>query len=480
MNYADTARIKSVLTNCWHTFVETVEEADVVIFDTCSVRQKSEDKVTGKLKEIPQDKKVRITGCMIQHNFRNSKISNETKDRIIPGLMEKGNFLWNVLTNHPIVLWFTSDEINEQLDDLQDQENNIAYVNHAYNPLFHRLTQKRHNIELFFRIDDTGLLPIIIQKLWYEVAADAEPTNEYTSLIPKGTNQNLDEKSKTAHVPISKGCSQFCAFCIVPYARGLEKHLPVDQVVTEAKHHIANGVEEIILLGQIVNKHPHFVEICKQILAIPWLKRLRYTSPYPTYYSDELLALHENEPKMCPHIHMPLQSGSDTILKKMFRGYNSGQFKTFVDKIRNLKRDISITTDIIVGFCDETEEDFQASLDLVQYAKFDMVYIGKYSTRPGTFAHKKYIDNVPAQVKQERRTKLNELLRSISATNNQKEIGTQRDVLINKIDKDRVGAYTDNMKNVIIQTTEPNQFTLGEFSHVTITDSGAFKLFAQV
>ena len=128
MNYADTARIKSVLTNCWHTFVETVEEADVVVFDTCSVRQKSEDKVTGKLKEIPTNKKVWITGCMIQHNFRNSKIANETQDRIIPGLMEKGNFLGNVVTNDPIILWFTTDEINEQLDDMRDHSNNIAYV----------------------------------------------------------------------------------------------------------------------------------------------------------------------------------------------------------------------------------------------------------------------------------------------------------------------------------------------------------------
>ena len=105
-------------------------------------------------------------------------------------------------------------------------------------------------------------------------------------------------------------------------------------MVAEAKHHIQEGAEEIVLLGQIVNKHPDFVEICKQILAIPGLKRLRYTSPYPTYYSDELLTLHENEPKMCPHIHMPLQSGSNTVLKKMFRGYTVEQFKEFVDKIR--------------------------------------------------------------------------------------------------------------------------------------------------
>lgn len=145
----------------------------------------------------------------------------------------------------------------------------------------------------------------------------------------------MKNNTKTAYVPISTGCSQFCAFCIVPYARGLEKHLPVDDIIREVKHHIDAGVQEITLLGQIVNKHPHFVEICRRILDLPGdLQWLRYTSPYPTYYSDELLALHEQEERMCPHIHMPLQSGSSRVLKKMFRGYNREQFIEFVDKIR--------------------------------------------------------------------------------------------------------------------------------------------------
>jgi tRNA-2-methylthio-N6-dimethylallyladenosine synthase len=135
----------------------------------------------------------------------------------------------------------------------------------------------------------------------------------------------------------------------------------------------------------------------------------------------------------------------------MFRGYTAEQFKEFVDKIRNLKRKISITTDIIVGFCDETEEDFQASLDLVQYARFDMIYIGKYSTRKGTFAQRKYIDNVDPVTKQERRTKLNDLLTQISRENNTQEVGTQRPIMINKIEKDRFSGYTDNMKTVIIK-----------------------------
>jgi tRNA A37 methylthiotransferase MiaB len=128
----------------------------------------------------------------------------------------------------------------------------------------------------------------------------------------------------------------------------LEKHFPVDQIINETKIHLQHGAEEIVLLGQIVNKHPEFITIVKKILKLKGLKRLRYTSPYPTYYSKELLDLHEKEEKLCPHIHIPLQSGSNTMLKKMFRGYTVQQAKEFIDNIKKLTRKISITTDIIV------------------------------------------------------------------------------------------------------------------------------------
>ena len=124
-----------------------------------------------------------------------------------------------------------------------------------------------------------------------------------------------------------------------------------------------------------MNKHPKFVEIVKEVLKLKGLKWLRYTSPYPTYYSRELLQLHQKESKLCPHIHMPMQSGSDAVLKRMFRGYNVKDARRFIDEIRALKRDISITTDIIVGFPSETEGDFQKTLDLVKYGRFDMIYI---------------------------------------------------------------------------------------------------------
>ncbi len=280
---------------------------------------------------------------------------------------------------------------------------------------------------------------------------DVELTNEYSSIIPHGTNQLFKDNTKTAYVPISTGCNQFCAYCIVPYSRGLEKNRPVEEIITEVKYHLSQGVEEITLLGQIVNKHPDFVEILRQILPLEGLRRLRYTSPYPTYFPKELLELHETEEKLCPHIHMPLQAGSDTILKSMFRGYSVQQYKEFVDNIRALKRPISITTDIIIGFCGETEEDFQASLDLMEYAKFDMVYMGIYSPRPGTIAAKKLKDDVSREVKKERWQRMNEILRRISEENNKAEIGTKRLMMVNKVTDKFFSGYADNMKNIIIK-----------------------------
>ena len=276
-------------------------------------------------------------------------------------------------------------------------------------------------VELFFRIHDTGMLPYIMNKLGYEVTADVDVTNEYTGIIPHDANMMQQKNTKTAYVPISTGCSQFCAYCIVPYARGLEKNRPMDEIYTEVNAHLDTGVEEIVLLGQIVNKHPDFYEILKTISHMPRVKWLRYTSPYPTYYSDNIFALHNDKENICPHIHMPVQSGSDAVLKKMFRGYTVEQYREFVDGIRRLERPISITSDIIVGFCDETEEDFVKSLELTKYSEFDMVYIGIYSPRPGTYGAKKYEDNVPMKVKKERWARLNDVLIDISTKNNKAE-----------------------------------------------------------
>lgn len=481
MNYSDAARIKAVLTHCGWAHVDDIAQADIVILDTCSVRQKSEDKVWWQLKEMLPHQKVWLTGCMIQHNL-NLKKAQTTKSKKYP----KGNFLHSLTTTDPIVVGLSSLEDDVELKKVakafaltaDDQTQNLLYINHAFDPLFRQMQAAFPNVELFFRINDTWFLPLMMKRLSYEVTYESELTNEYLGIIPQNANMLFKEKTKTAYLPISTGCSQFCAYCIVPYARGLEKHRPVDEIIAEAKVHLASGAEEIVLLGQIVNKHPDFCAILQGILALPGLVWLRYTSPYPTYFSPELFALHTSEEKLCPHIHMPLQSGSTAVLKKMFRGYTAEQYKVFVDQLRALNRPISITSDIIVGFCDETEEDFQQSLALAEYSQFDMIYMGIYSPRPGTYGAKKYEDNVPLAVKKERRQRLNALLISMSDKNNEKDIDTTRSVMIREDKEDVLLGYTDSMKTIVLPK-EPG-ISIGQFVTAKVTGKKAFTLFGEI
>lgn len=469
MNYADSVRIKAVLMNCGFEYVDNQDDAEILIFDTCSVRQKAEDKITWTLKDIPKDKKIWITWCMIQHNFRNILKKNT------PAQFKRGNFLWLSEWNDIKIIWTTNDEMKELIDHKKESLDNMVFINHAFNPLFFNLKDTYPNLELCFRIDDTWFLPLMLEKIWYKwLKYDVELLNEYEMIIPE-ENANMATHQTTAYVPISTGCNQFCSYCIVPYARWLERYFSVEQVVNEAKLHIANWAKEIVLLGQIVNKHPDFLTILKEVLKLEWLEWLRYTSPYPTYYSDELLALHENEEKLCPHIHIPFQSGSNDVLKRMFRGYSAEDCFKFIEKIQWLKRIISITTDMIIWFSWETDQDFDDSLRLVDVWKFDMIYMWIYSPRPWTFAYKQLKDDVSPKVKHERWEKMNDLLKKISQKNNKAEIWWIRKVLVDDINWDERFGHTDNMKQIWWKMKWKN-LKAWEFANMKIIKAWEFKL----
>ncbi len=476
MNYADTARVKTILLNCWFSYEDKQENADIIILITCSVRQKSEDKITGLLQDIKPNQKIRISGCMIQHNIRNNKLTNKK----LPTNLKVGNFWWIINPENYEIVWSTTKEIKDN-----KWNKTIIPINNAFNPQFFNIKKTFDNLELFWRIDDTWFLPKILEKIWYKISYDKDLLNEYEKIIPENENTSMIKNhKKTAYIPISTGCNQFCSYCIVPYARGLERNFEIENIINECKTHLDNWAEELVLLWQIVNKHPKFTEIVKEVLKLDGLKRLRYTSPYPTYYTDELLKLHETEDKLCPQIHIPFQSWSDKILKSMNRGYNSKQALEFIDKIKNLKRDISITTDIIVGFPNEPEEDFNASLELVRYGTFDMVYIGIYSPRPWTYADKNIPDNIPYEIKQNRWEQMNNLLNETSKQNNQNEIWNKKLVLINNfITKDINSNYkyewhSDNMKRVIINSNE--ELKEWQFIKTKITKGLAFKLYWEI
>lgn len=457
MNYADSARVATILKNIGFEQVKSIEDADIVIFDTCSVRQKSEDKITWKLREIAKNKKIRITWCMIWHNMSKSRIKeNQEIDKNWNIWIKKGNFIWNL-----------SDIKNEDIPFI---------INEVYQPLRSRLKQKFDNLELFFRIDDVHLLPKIVQYLGYYVnSKKIEQLSSYVDLLPNVANQTENENIKTAYVPISTWCNQFCSYCIVPFARWFEKNRKVEEIINEVDYWTWKWKEEIVLIWQIVNKHPQFYEILQKVLKNKKVKRLRYTSPYPTYYSDEIFQLHEQEERLCPHIHIPVQSGSNKILKLMNRWYKIEQFKEFIDKIRNLKREISITTDIIVWFTDENEEDFQESVELARYSNFDMIYVWIYSPRPNTKAWKNLQDNVPRTVKKQRRNTLNDTLYEISLQNNKKEIWKIRQAMIvGKKNETRYG-YTDNMKNIELNNFDEKK--IWKITNIKVQDAISLKLF---
>ena len=473
MNYADSVRIKSVLQNCGFEYVDNQDDADILIFDTCSVRQKAEDKITWSLKDVSRDKKIWITWCMVQHNFRNILKKNT------PNQFKRWNFLWTTLWNQIRILGVDNGEIKELIDHKQTSLENMVFINHAFNPLFFNLKQTYSNLELCFRIDDTWFLPLMLERIWYDsLNYDIELLNEYERIIPD-ENANMSSHQTTAYVPISTWCNQFCSYCIVPYARWLERYFSVEQVVNEVKLHLDRWAKEIVLLGQIVNKHPDFITIIKEVLKLDWLEWLRYTSPYPTYYSDELLSLHENEEKLCPHIHIPFQSWSNEVLKRMFRWYSAEDCFDFVSKIQNLKRKISITTDMIIWFPWENDADFEESLKLVKEWKFDMIYMWIYSPRPWTFAYKQLKDDVSSKIKHERWEKMNELLKISSQDNNKAEIWWVRKVLINEIKWNEWFGHTDNMKQIRWNLGWKN-INIWEFVNVKITDSWEFKIVGEI
>ncbi len=483
MNYSDSNRIKAILQRCWFEYTSNIDNSDIIIINTCSVRQKAEDKITWMLKNIKKTQKIWITWCMIQHNLKFWKINEKIENKKINKKFNKWNFLWNIIKKDPKIIWLNQNDLISKKNIIWNK-NDFLFVNYSFNPMFTNFKKKYENLELFFRIDDLWFFPLLLKTLWYKINEDIEIQNEYSKIIPSKKsesnlfwwNNNPLTNPKTSYIPISTWCNQFCSYCIVPYARWFEKYYNIEQIINELDNNIKNWAKEIYLLWQIVNKHPNFYKILNKVLEKKWYKRLRYTSPYPTYYNDNIFKLHEEHTKLCPHIHIPVQSWSDEILKKMFRWYTIKEYKNFINKIYSLNRKISITTDIIVWFPWETEKNFQETLELVKYCKFDMIYIWIYSNRPWTYARKNYNDDIPYKIKYERRNKLNNLLSEISKQNNKLEIWNIKEVLIDDIKNKLLIWHTDNMKTVEI-ITKSDKYKIWDFVNAKIIKSQSLKLF---
>lgn len=394
------------------------EEADVVIYNTCTVRENANLKVYGRLghlhslKDQNPDMKIILFGCMMQE----------------PQVVEK-------------------------------IKKTYSFVNLVFGT---------HNIfkfaELFY---DMLLSDMQIVDIW-------EGTDQIVEDLP--TERNYTFKSG---VNIMFGCNNFCSYCIVPYVRGRERSRKPEAIVKEVERLVADGVSEVMLLGQNVNSYGKtlenpvtFAQLLTMLEEVEGLKRIRFMTSHPKDLSDELIEVMAKSKKICHHLHLPLQSGSSRVLKEMNRRYDKEKYLNLVEKIRTAIPDISLTTDIIVGFPGETEEDFQETLDVVKKAGYDTAFTFIYSKRTGTPAAAKE-DQVPADVTKERFNRLLALVQEQGRIRSSRFAGTVQEVLVEEESKEK-GIFTGRTQYNLLVHFPADESLLGTYENVKLEECKGF------
>ncbi|NLG99470.1 MAG: tRNA (N6-isopentenyl adenosine(37)-C2)-methylthiotransferase MiaB [Chloroflexi bacterium] len=425
MNVADSQRVASALERLGYEGTPQAEEADVIVLNTCVVRQSAEDKAYGRLsslrplKEKRPDLVINLMGCLV--GVRNH-------DR----LKERFPYV-DVFSPpsdpSPLVSFLTQHEVQE----MEESETN----------------------QRFAIMDGDLVLP-------------AAERNQLVS----------------GFIPIVYGCSHACTFCIIPYKRGVERSRPPEEIMREARAMVAQGVKEITLLGQIVDRYgldqpdyPTLSGLLVRLNAVEGLERIRFLTSHPNWMNDELLDTVASLPKVCPHIEVPVQAGNDEVLANMRRGYTNEQYRKLVERIRERIPGVSIATDIIVGFPGETEAQFQDTYDLLADLKLDVAHLARYSSRPGTVATRRMVDNVTEEEKMRRFRLLEELQERVVGEINARYLDQTVDVLFEDKVKQRWRGRTPTNKLVFVETDEDLR---GKIKPVKITWTGPWSMLGQI
>ena len=401
MNIADSLRLASGLEKLGATSTDNIAEADIAVLNTCVVRQSAEDRAYGWLNRVGALKRdarpdltVGLMGCLVGVKG-NKKITNTFPDIDVFLPPSDPEPLLNLV---------------EQQQHIQKSETDVV--------------SRRHALQ-----DGELILP----------AADCG-----TTFI--------------SYVPVVYGCSHACTFCIIPFRRGVERSRPVDQIVAECRSLAGQGVKEITLLGQIVDRygydlpgHYNLAMLLERVHETPGLERIRFLTSHPNYLDDDLLRTVAEMPKICDHIEVPVQSGSNEVLENMRRGYTVEQYNDLIERIRMFMPNGSISCDVIVGFPGESESQFQATCDLLLQHKFDKVHIAKYSPRPGTVSARRMEDDVPAKEKERRRKILDEIQASVLSDINRQLLGKKVEILVEGYQRDRWRGRTRTNKLVFFE-----------------------------
>ena len=423
MNVHDSEEISQLLENIGYERVESKLDADLVILNTCAIRENAHDKVfgfLGRCKHIKKEKtdlKICLCGCMAQEKS------------VVDEILTKHKYIDLVFGTH----------------NIHELPNYLMNLNKGLN------IEVKSNEGNVFEIGETF----------------------------------RRDSNYVAWVNIMYGCDKFCTYCIVPYTRGKERSRKSADILREVSCLKEKGYKEVTLLGQNVNAYGrdlendlNFAELLEAVAKIG-IERVRFVTSHPWNFTDEMINIIAKYDNIMPYIHLPLQSGSDSILRLMGRRYTKSEYLELFNKIKSTIPNAAVTTDIIVGFPNETDEDFEDTMSVVEECKYDGAFTFIYSPREGTPAAKME-DSIPMEVKEERLQRLNKLVNEYSNMNNQKYLNTKQKVLlvgVSEKDTNKLYGYTETMKLVNV---ECDHNLLGEIVDVTITDAKSFSLDGKV
>lgn len=421
MNFADSEIVNAILLEKGMNPVSDAELADIILVNTCSIRENAETKVWNRLKE-----------------FRGLKAQNKSLTVAVLGCM--------------------AERIKDQIIE-EEQLVDIVVGPDAYRDiprLIEEVEDGRKAVNVLLSLEET-----------------------YADIAPVRTTGN----GVSAFVSIMRGCDNMCSFCVVPFTRGRERSRPLESILNEIRQLSDQGYKEVTLLGQNVNSykdgnHTFSTLMDKASLLDPEM-RFRFSSPHPKDFPDELLYLIAERPNLCNYIHIPAQAGSDSMLERMRRPYTRDQYLQLIEKMKGIIPGLSLSTDIIAGFCGETEEEHQQTLSLMREVEYDLAYMFAYSERERTLAYRKFEDDVPEEVKKRRLSEIISQQMSIQHRRNHDEIGHRHVVLVegtSKRSEQQMSGRTDTNKIVVF---DRNDFEKGDYVEVEITGATSATLIAK-
>ena len=421
MNVGDSEIVVSIMQEEGYRYTESLEDADIVLINTCSIRDNAEQRIWGRLSEMRHQRKkkpsliIGIIGCMAE------RLKEE---------LTKGG---------------TGVDIVAGPDAYRDLPRLVREV-------------------------DNGATGVNVELSKEETYAEIAPVR-------------LDRNGVSAFIAIMRGCNNYCSYCVVPYTRGIERSRDAKTIVAEARTLFENGYREVTLLGQNVNSYRtgdvDFPELLKQVAEISPLLRVRFATSHPKDISDKLLETMASMPNICRAIHLPAQSGSTEMLKRMNRKYTREWYLERVAAIRRYMPDCAITTDLIAGFAHETEEEHQETLSLMREVCYDFAYMFKYSERPGTFAQRNLGDDIPEDVKTRRLTEIIDLQNTLSEESNKRDIGKEFEILVectSKRSEEQLSGRTSQNKMVVF---DRGDHKIGDYVKVRITGCSSATLFGE-